>query len=44
MTEFSLTPHEVARVETPHRRIVTPIPVPESMREQLRALGYLPEE
>jgi 4-aminobutyrate aminotransferase / (S)-3-amino-2-methylpropionate transaminase / 5-aminovalerate transaminase len=29
--EYSLTPARVARVETPFRRIVTPIPVPESV-------------
>lgn len=28
---FALTPVDVPRVETPHRRIVTPIPVPESI-------------
>ncbi|MBM3747019.1 MAG: aminotransferase class III-fold pyridoxal phosphate-dependent enzyme [Acidobacteria bacterium] len=29
--EYDLTPRAVARVETPFRRIVTPIPVPESL-------------
>jgi len=29
--EYSLTPARVARVETAFRRIVTPIPVPESV-------------
>ena len=29
--EYSLTPSRVARVETPFRRIVTPLPVPESV-------------
>ncbi len=39
MAEFSLTPHAVAQVETAHRRIVTPVPVPESVSiiERLRA-------
>lgn len=37
--EFPLIPREVGRVETQHRRIVTKIPVPESipMLEQMRA-------
>ncbi len=29
--EFDLTPRSVPRIETPHRRIVTPIPAPESL-------------
>lgn len=39
MTGFSLAPREVTRVQTDHRRIVTPIPVPDSIPiiEQLRA-------
>src|SRR3954454_21810196 len=37
--EFPLTPREVPRVETRYRRIVTPIPVPESVArfEKLRS-------
>jgi len=31
MAKYSLVPVEVARIETEHRRIVTPIPVPESL-------------
>jgi 4-aminobutyrate aminotransferase/diaminobutyrate-pyruvate transaminase/4-aminobutyrate aminotransferase/(S)-3-amino-2-methylpropionate transaminase len=31
MPDFDLTPRPVPRVETQHRRIVTPIPVPESV-------------
>jgi 4-aminobutyrate aminotransferase/(S)-3-amino-2-methylpropionate transaminase len=36
--EFSITPREVPRVETKHRRIVTPLPHPDSLPilEQLR--------
>jgi len=30
-TEFTLVPHAVERVETPYRRIVTKLPVPESI-------------
>ena len=29
--EFSITPRHVARVETRHRRIVTPLPHPDSV-------------
>ncbi|MBI3693513.1 MAG: aspartate aminotransferase family protein, partial [Acidobacteria bacterium] len=31
MPDFDLTPRQVPRVETRYRRIVTPIPVPESI-------------
>ena len=40
--KFSLVPADVPRVETPHRRIVTPIPVPESIPTFERLLRYEP--
>ena len=39
---FSLKPTEVPRVETEHRRIVTPIPVPESIPYFEKLLRYEP--
>ena len=40
--EFSLTPHRVPRVETPFRRIVTDLPVPESVPTLERLYKYEP--
>jgi 4-aminobutyrate aminotransferase-like enzyme len=49
MAEFDLIPREVPQVKTPHRQIVTPLPVPESLAilEQLhkyepRSMGGQP--
>ena len=39
---FSLEPYAASRVETPHRRIVTPIPVPESIPVFDRLLRHEP--
>jgi len=39
---FTLEPHSVPRVETPHRRIVTPLPVPESVPVFEKLLQYEP--
>lgn len=40
--EYDLTPRPVPRVETPYRRIVTPIPVPESLPVLERLARYEP--
>jgi 4-aminobutyrate aminotransferase / (S)-3-amino-2-methylpropionate transaminase / 5-aminovalerate transaminase len=40
--EFSLTPQRVPRVETPFRRIVTDLPVPESLPTLERLYNYEP--
>src|SRR5437016_9483305 len=40
--EFSLTPKRVPRVETPYRRIVTELPVPESLAVLERLYQYEP--
>ena len=40
--EYELTPRSVQRVETPYRRIVTPIPVPESLPVLERLARYEP--
>jgi 4-aminobutyrate aminotransferase / (S)-3-amino-2-methylpropionate transaminase / 5-aminovalerate transaminase len=41
--EFSTKPHEVPRVETKYRRIVTPIPHPDSLATLERLRQYEPQ-